>query len=204
VVSDHLAKRKGLAISLLFITGPVRSGKSRFAALTARESGYPVTYVATAARDANDAEWNERIERHRLDRPRDWATFETAGCSNFELYDLLRRSDREAVVLVDSLGTWFADRLNELHGAATAEYLEELMARGEAFVEAVTDSPAQVIVVSEETGWGIVPENAVARAFRDAMGFTNQRLARLAQRAYLVVCGYAIDVKSALPVGDFE
>lgn len=194
-----------MAISLLFITGPVRSGKSRFAALSARQSGYPVTYVATAARDTSDAEWNERIERHRSDRPREWTTIETAGRPESELYDLLAQSHRASTLLIDSLGTWFADRLDRIYKRATpANYFEELMVHGEAFVDAVAAASAQVIIVSEEAGWGIVPENPAARAFRDAMGFTNQRLARLAERAYLVVCGYAIDIKLALSVGDFE
>jgi adenosylcobinamide kinase/adenosylcobinamide-phosphate guanylyltransferase len=121
------------------------------------------------------------------------------------MYQLLEHADREAVLIVDSLGTWLADQMQQLQSDWSGpDGAETLINRGKSFADAAAASPAEIIVVSEETGWGIVPENAVARVFRDAIGFTNQRLAKLAQRAYLVVCGHAIDLKSALSVGDFE
>lgn len=183
----------------------MRSGKSRFAAFSARLLGGAVTYVATAARDANDLEWTARIEHHRANRPHQWLTIETGGRSDREMYELLQHADRESVLIVDSLGTWLADQMQQVHSDWSApDGSEALIIRGKSFADAAAASPAEIIVVSEETGWGIVPENAVARVFRDAVGFTNQRLAKVAQRAYLVVCGHAIDLKSALPVGDFE
>lgn len=192
-------------MSILFITGPVRSGKSRFAMLSAKQSGRPVTYVATAARNAEDVEWTERIERHRLDRPDDWTTVETASRSHTAIRDALAGSAPESVVLIDSVGTWLDDQLFQLpHDAPASRTLEALLERGRYFIDAVTAAKADVIVVSEETGWGIVPEHPSGRVFRDALGFTNQRLAQLAQRSYFVVCGYALDLKAALPIGEFE
>ncbi len=192
-------------MNLLFITGPVRSGKSRFAALAAERSGRPVTYVAAGARNADDAEWTERIEKHRSDRPQHWSTLETGSHPHTALRDVLHRSAAESIVLVDSAGTWLADQWSAVApDATTSATLELLIDRGRYFIDAVASAKADVIVVSEETGWGIVPEHPSGRVFRDALGFTNQRLARLAQRAYLVVCGYAVDLKSALPIGDIE
>lgn len=191
-------------MNLLFITGPVRSGKSRFATLSALQSGRPVTYVATAARNAEDAEWTDRIERHRSDRPVEWHTIETAG-SGSTLRDALLRCAPESIVVIDSVGTWLADQLSQFpHDAAASNMLQALVERAQAFIETLMEARSDVIVVSEETGWGIVPEHVSGRVFRDALGFTNQRLARLAQKAYLVVCGYAFDLKSALPIGDLQ
>jgi adenosylcobinamide kinase/adenosylcobinamide-phosphate guanylyltransferase len=190
-------------MSLLFITGPVRSGKSRFAMLTAKQSERPVTYVATAARNVNDTEWTDRIEKHRLDRPENWTTVETASRSHTAIRDVLVRCDPKSVVLIDSAGTWLDDQLFALpRDATTSRTLEALIGLGQYFIDAVSETQADVIVVSEETGWGVVPEHPSGRVFRDALGFTNQRLARLAYRSYLVVCGYALDLKSALPIGD--
>jgi len=107
-------------MSVLFITGPVRSGKSRFAMRSAQQLGRPVTYVATAARNAADSEWTERIEKHRTDRPKDWTTVETASRSRTAIRDVLTRCAPQSVVLIDSVGTWLdAERRGRSHWSAS-------------------------------------------------------------------------------------
>lgn len=192
-------------MSVVFITGPVRSGKSRFAMLSAKQLQRPVTYVATAAQNVDDAEWTERIEKHRMDRPREWTTIETGSRSHTAILDVLAQCPAESIVLIDSVGTWLDDQLAQLpRESGTSQTLETLIGLGRYFADAVAAARADVIVVSEETGWGIVPEHPSGRVFRDALGFINQRLARIAHRSYFVVCGYALDLKAALPIGDLE
>lgn len=169
---------------LTLFTGGVRSGKSARAQALALRSGGRVTYVATARRNDADAEWERRIERHRADRPKEWRTVETAGFDAQEMRAMFDAAFAEETLLVDSLGTWLADR--DLSDEEAAQ------ASGEALVDAMLRSRACVIVVSEETGWGIVPEYASGRVFRDVLGRLNQRAAAGARDAYLVVCGRTI------------
>jgi len=174
-------------VALTFVTGAVRSGKSRFARLLAQRHRGPVTYIATAARDAEDAEFAERVARHRAERPPEWATLETG--ESLDLAAEMLRFSAGALVLVDSLGTYLAAAMRD------GVTFDAVMRRGTAFVDAACACACSAIVVSEETGWGIVPEYPSGRIFRDALGLLNQRLAREADAAYLTVAGYAIDLK---------
>ncbi len=180
-------------MALTFITGPVRSGKSRFALQLARGSGKEVTFVATAARYPDDAEWGERIARHRAERPTNWPTIETACEPRRELAQLPASFTERDLLLVDSLGTWLADELLRVPP-------DEIFERGRALAAAFSDARCSAIVVSEETGWGIVPEYPSARAFRDALGRLNAEFARVAVAAYLVISGYALDLKRGTPI----
>lgn len=180
-------------MALTFITGPVRSGKSRFALQLARGSAKEVTFVATAARYPDDAEWGERIARHRAERPTNWPTIETACEPRRELARLPESFTERDLLLVDSLGTWLADELLRVPP-------DEILERGRALAAAFAGARCSAIVVSEETGWGIVPEYPSARAFRDALGRLNAEFARVADAAYLVVSGYALDFKRGTPV----
>jgi adenosylcobinamide kinase / adenosylcobinamide-phosphate guanylyltransferase len=181
-------------MALTFITGGVRSGKSRFARLLAERHDGPVTYVATARGDVEDAEFADRIRRHRAERPAHWATIETAGATEIDLAAELARHDARELLLIDSLGTWLAADMRE------GVTLDDLLARSTALLDALRACPCAVIVVSEETGWGIVPEHPSGRLFRDALGLVNQQLAREADAAHLVVSGYALDLKTGIPV----
>ncbi len=173
---------------LTFITGPVRSGKSRFAERLAAATGRPVLYIATARADPADAEWTARIAHHRARRPAAWALLESAAEGAPELAAFVRAAPPERTLLLDSLGTWLAAQIDE-----RTEY-GALEGRATELAEALAASPADVIVVGEEVGWGVVPLAASARAFRDIAGRTQQRLARRAERAFLVVAGFAIDL----------
>jgi adenosylcobinamide kinase / adenosylcobinamide-phosphate guanylyltransferase len=183
-----------------FITGPVRSGKSAFGVRLAATSGREVTYVATAAGEPEDAEWRARMERHVLERPAAWRTVETAGMTHDAQLELFREAAPDACLLVDALGTWLAARiaaridLLEIDYSVLASQLDEEAAQ---FVDAMLASSAYVVVVSEQIGWDVVPSTPSARLFRDAMGRMVQRLAKRAQRVYLVVAGYALDLRAA-------
>jgi adenosylcobinamide kinase/adenosylcobinamide-phosphate guanylyltransferase len=187
-------------LAVVFVTGPVRSGKSAFAVKLALESGLGVTYVATAQADPEDAEWHARLSRHLRDRPSSWRTIETAAISQASQLAMFRDAEPQTCLLVDALGTWLAARIDarvELLEVDYAVLESQLDREASEFVDALLASPAEVIVVSEQIGWDVVPVAASARLFRDTMGRMAQRLARGAHRAYLVVAGYAIDLRSA-------
>jgi adenosylcobinamide kinase/adenosylcobinamide-phosphate guanylyltransferase len=188
----------GAAMAVVLVTGPVRSGKSAFGVRLAGESRRDVTYVATAAGEPEDAEWRARLTRHVRDRPASWRTVETAAMTHAAQIALFCDASPETCLLVDALGTWLAARiatridLLEIDYTVLESQLDEEAAQ---FVDAMLSSPAYVIVVSEQIGWDVVPVAASARLFRDAMGRMVQRLAKRADRVYLVVAGQALDLR---------
>lgn len=200
---DGAASRSGsnaFEMGVVFITGPVSSGKSAFGVRLALDSGREVTYLATAAGEPEDIEWRARLVRHVRDRPASWRTVETAAMAHDAQLELFREAPAETCLLVDALGTWLSARiaaqidLLEIDYSVLASQLDEEAAE---FVDAILASPAHVIVVSEQIGWDVVPVAASARLFRDAMGRMVQRLARHAEKVYLVVAGYALDLRLA-------
>ncbi|HWZ88349.1 MAG TPA: bifunctional adenosylcobinamide kinase/adenosylcobinamide-phosphate guanylyltransferase [Polyangiaceae bacterium] len=184
-------------MSLTFVTGPVRSGKSRFAERLAVETQLPVIYVATAAVDPDDLEWVARLSHHAERRPVSWRVIETAAPARRGLAEVVRLAHAESVLLVDSLGTWLADQMTPraAAGGERARDAAALEAAGEALCDALAQSAARVVLVSEEVGWSVVPEHPSGRLFRDTLGRLNQRLAGQAERAYLVVSGFALDLR---------
>lgn len=192
-------------VPLTFVTGPVRSGKSRFAQALASESSGEVTYVATAGSDPGDAEWARRIAHHAAGRPPHWRVVETAQPGSPDLATLLRAATQAQTLLVDSLGTWLAHRMSErfaLGGEPAVLDAPALEAELGAVVEAAIAARACTIVVGEETGWGLVPPYPSGRVFRDVLGRAQQHLATRAQRAFLVVAGHALDLSLGRVVGD--
>jgi adenosylcobinamide kinase/adenosylcobinamide-phosphate guanylyltransferase len=166
------------------ILGGARSGKSALAVERARSSGLAVTFVATAM--VGDAEMAERIARHRAARPREWRVVETP----IALAATLRAEcAAERFVVVDCLTLWLANLL--LAGAA----LEPERA---ALLEALPRLRGRVVLVTNEVGLGIVPENALARRFRDAAGSLNQAVAALCERVTLVAAGLPIVLKDSV------
>ncbi len=184
-------------VSLIFVTGPVRSGKSRFAERLAIDAGGDVLYVATARADPNDAEWSARIAHHAARRPRDWRIIETAASPSIELAELFGTATTTQTLVVDSLGTWLADRMStrfERGSEREATDEDALDAEIDAVVAAALATRARAIVVGEEVGWGLVPPYRSGRVFRDVLGRAQQRLATRADAAYLVVAGRALDL----------
>ena len=159
------------------VLGGVRSGKSRLAEQMANESGLPVTYVATAR--ADDAEMARRIERHRADRPQHWGLVEadTGLAAALE-----QAAAAQRCLLVDCLTLWLTQLL-----CSEDEALIER--EREALLETLPRLPGPLIVVSNETGMGVTPMDALSRRFVDEAGWLHQRLSPLMDRVVLTVAG---------------
>ncbi|WP_342710658.1 bifunctional adenosylcobinamide kinase/adenosylcobinamide-phosphate guanylyltransferase [Bradyrhizobium sp. B124] len=167
-------------MAVILITGGARSGKSRRAELRARSfPGQPV-YVATA--EALDAEMDERIAKHRARRGSDWIEREVP----LDLVEALAETDGGGARLVDCLTLWLS---NLLH--AERDWSQEV-AR---LADALARQHSPVIMVTNEVGLGIVPDNALARTFRDAAGLMNQSIAGAADEVEFVVSGLPMKLK---------
>jgi len=181
---------------IVFVTGPVRSGKSAFALELARESGRTPVYVATYDRAADDAEMAERIARHRADRG-PMRTIEANERSGPTLVATLAEARPDEILIVDSLGTWLSSYVLALEDLANADPVaaaRELEQQTAALLPALDALVADLVIVSEETGWGLVPPTALGRLFRDRLGRLSAAVAGRAGDAYLVVAGYAVDL----------
>ena len=180
---------------IVLITGGVRSGKSAFAATRAAAAGGTVTYIATAGLDPSDAEFVERVARHRRERPATWRSVEpTPG----ELPALLTAFGPNDVAIVDSVGTWVSTILLEFEQLADRDpvaALAALEARLAGLPDACARSTATVFLVTEEVGMGIVPVSALGRIFRDALGRLNAALAARADQVVLMVAGIPLAIK---------
>lgn len=186
-------------MGVTLVTGPVRSGKSRYVIEIAQASGKRVTYIATSVRDESDREWDARLTRHVQDRPANWESIESAALGQDALVACFRGGLPEQCIVIDALGTWLAARIAihidalERDFAAFERRMDEEAA---ALAQAMLDSRAQIVVVAEEVGWDIVPVAASARLFRDVLGRMKQRLAADADAVFLVVCGFALDLRA--------
>ncbi len=169
--------------NLILVTGATRSGKSEWAENLAVQSGLAVVYVATAALDPTDREWQARILQHQQRRPPTWITQQVPH----DLAIAIAQSSPEQCLLIDSLGTWLANFL-ETDDRTWAGIVQDLLT-------AITHSPSHLILVAEETGWGVVPAYPLGRTFRDRLGQLTRTLAAIANPAYLVVAGYALNLQ---------
>ncbi len=160
-------------MAIVLIGGGSRSGKSRFALERARREGSNLVFIATA--EARDEEMRERIAHHRADRGEEFRTVEAP----LDLAGAIRASEGDAVV-VDCLTLWLSNTM-------ASEFT--------AIEEAARSSRACVILVTNEVGCGIVPDNALAREFRDRAGLLNQRMAEIATEVYWMVFGQPLRVK---------
>jgi len=170
---------------MILILGGARSGKSTFALRVADGGGGRRVYLATAR--PLDEEMRRRIARHREERPGTWRTVEEP----LAVPDTLRAIGGQCdVALIDCLTLWLANILGE-GGASEEEALEQVRA----LIEATRSVECAVVIVSNEVGGGVVPENALARAFRDVVGRANQMLADAAEEVFLVVAGIPVRLK---------
>lgn len=167
---------------ITFVIGGAKSGKSSFALEMAGKHPGRKAYVATA--QALDDEMHSRIGRHKMERGDGWDTFEEPFGIAKTLMEISQKYD---VIVIDCLTLWLS---NLLLG-------DEDMEKGiEAFISSlVTHHSAQVFIVSNEVGQGIVPDNALARQFRDLAGHLNQEVAHIADEVYLVTAGIPLRIK---------
>jgi adenosylcobinamide kinase/adenosylcobinamide-phosphate guanylyltransferase len=163
------------------VIGGARSGKSSYAERQALAGGLPVTYLATAT--VGDAEMRARIDHHRARRPGAWRTVEEPLALAAALH---REAAPERCLLVDCLTLWLS---NLLLGPG-------LEPQRQALLDVLPTLPGRIILVSNEVGWGIVPENALARRFADEQGRLNQAVAALSRCVTLVAAGLPLNLKS--------
>ncbi len=165
------------------ILGGVRSGKSRLAERLAIESGWPVTYIATAT--AQDAEMRARIAAHRARRPAGWSVVEEP----IELAAMLRaRAQADRCVLVDCLTLWLTNLL-------TAEDTNALEHERAALLAVLPGLPGRIILVSNETNMGVTPLGELSRRYCDEAGQLHQALAQCCDRVILTVAGLPMILK---------
>jgi len=168
----------------ILITGGVRSGKSRYAEARAAALGTKLLYLATGA--AKDEEMARRIAEHRKRRGENWITVEEP----LEIgKELLTHRGRVDCAVVDCLTLWVSNLLIQGGEAEVGRAVEEL-------VKVLPQIDFHLLWVTNEVGWGIVPDNALARQFRDLSGWTNQRIAEMAHEVILMVVGLPVVVKS--------
>ncbi|MFA5515736.1 MAG: bifunctional adenosylcobinamide kinase/adenosylcobinamide-phosphate guanylyltransferase [Desulfuromonadales bacterium] len=170
---------------LVFVTGGARSGKSRYAQKLAESCPGPLLYVATAG--IGDSEMADRVRRHRQERGERWRTLEEPLALAEKLPPA---ATGQGAMLLDCATLWLSNLLfqhREDVGRVLAE-VENLLA-----VVPVLDAP--LFLVSNEVGGGIVPENRLARLFRDVSGEANQKFAAAADEAWLVVAGLPLRLK---------
>lgn len=168
------------AAALALVLGGARSGKSRRAEALLQASSPPWTYIATA--EAFDPEMAERIAVHRARRDARWTTLDAPR----DLPAVLASASAAAPLLVDCLTLWLSNlMLAERPLEPETQALEAALAR----------RAAPTVVVSNEVGWGVVPETPLGRRFRDAQGWLNQRVAALAGRVELMAAGLPLRLK---------
>lgn len=172
--------------TLTLITGGSRSGKSAQAIKIAMagQSAARCYFIATA--EALDDEMRARIAHHQASRPRSFVTIEEPIAIASAVDKLADRAD---VVVVDCLTLW----VSNLMGGSLGD--EAILDEAGALAAALQRSPLSIIVVTDEVGWGIVPEHPVSRRFRDLLGWTNQKVAQVADRVLLMAAGYPLRIK---------
>jgi adenosylcobinamide kinase/adenosylcobinamide-phosphate guanylyltransferase len=167
----------------ILVLGGQRSGKSRFAEATVEASGKSPVYIATAT--AGDEEMRARIAAHRAGRRSDWLTVEEP----LELAAALGAAGRPGrVVLVDCLTLWLSNLL-----AANRPFELDVAS----LIAGLAALPCPAVLVSNEVGSGIIPDNALARSYADALGILNQRIAAAVDRVVLMAAGLPILIKPA-------
>ena len=169
-----------MTASLTFVLGGARSGKSRYAEEVLGRYAGPLTYIATA--QALDDEMRERIVHHRTRRDSRWKTVEAP----LDLVEALRACVSEQPVLLDCLTLWLTNVM------LAGRNIEAESAR---LVDVLANPRGPWVVVSNEVGMGIVPDNRMAREFRDHAGRLNQMVAQSADRVLFMVAGLPITVK---------
>ncbi len=173
------------------VVGGCRSGKSRYA-LELAERGFGARKVFMATCVPADGEMRCRVERHQAERGPSWTTVESPVRI---AEDLLYHSNRADGIIVDCLTLWVSNLMLE------DPDLDAVACRVRTLTDALRQTRCPVVLVSNEVGAGIVPENALARRFRDAAGFVNQQVARCADTVVWMVAGIPVTVKQPSGAG---
>jgi len=182
--------------NIILVTGGARSGKSRLAEEATGKLGKHIAYLATAI--PFDEGMRDRIAKHKKDRPADWVTFEYPVRIH-EALDALEGFDG---VLIDCITVLINNYLFEKEcdwDRVTHEQMDTIERRIisdlKLFISGLRQRQISAVLVTNEVGLGIVPENRLARLYRDMAGRVNQELGNLADEVYLVVCGQRLKIK---------
>lgn len=178
-----------ISVRHILVTGGARSGKSKFAENMAGKFGGNVIYLATA--QALDNEMRERILKHQQRRSKDWVTIEEP----LEIAEVLSKFQTGATVLLDCLTLYLSNLYFRYEELSTDKQEQAINVKITNLAETIKRSNANIIIVSNEIGWGLVPENALARRFRDLAGNANQTIATVCEEAYLMVSGLPVQIK---------
>lgn len=172
----------------IFIIGGCRSGKSRYSLELANNvKGVRKIFIATCT--PSDDEMKERVKRHQKERPKNWHTLEIPVLLPETICEWSLKSD---VILVDCLSLWISNlMLQTCDIDKIADHIRSL-------VFSVKQASCPVILVSNEVGSGIVPDNKLARFFRDAAGLTNQQIASIADKVIWMVAGIPVVIKETI------
>lgn len=167
---------------LILVTGPARSGKSEWAEAIAHQSTRSIVYIATAQVNLDDRDWQERIAKHQRRRPAEWQTRQVP----IALAAAIVQAKPEECLLIDSLGTWLANLLDQSE-TAWQQSVSDLLS-------SLQQTPSDLIFVAEEVGWGVIPAYESGRLFRDRLGSLTRAIGAIADAVYLVTGGHAIDL----------
>jgi len=176
---------------LIFITGGARSGKSNLAEKMAISLGKPVAYIATG--QPLDEEMAHRIKKHKNKRPTDWKTYEEP----IKVRELVSRLGLEKeVILIDCLTLLTSNLLLKKEDKVEdSKWQEEILLEIKKLAEISYKVPAQVIIVSNEVGMGLVPDNPMGRVYRDILGRANSIIADKADEVFMMVSGIPLKIK---------
>jgi adenosylcobinamide kinase/adenosylcobinamide-phosphate guanylyltransferase len=173
-------------MAIALVTGGARSGKSAFAEGLATTSGTAVTYVATG--EALDPEMTRRIAHHRERRPKHWSTVEEPLHLSGALTGI------EGTVIIDCLSLWVSNQMMVRRSD------DEVLAAADALIAVMALHRGLVVVVTNEVGSGIVPDNEASRRYRDLLGWVNQKVAHAAGDAWLLASGLPVRLKGTAGV----
>ena len=165
---------------LIFILGGARAGKSSFALELAQKTGKKVTFMATAT--PIDSEMRERIKDHKNARPKNWKTIEVTNGLDKKI-----NQEKNKVILIDCL-TIYTSYLMDLPETRILDHVKKI-------IKAIKESASNIIIVSNEVGCSIHPENKLGRYYRDILGRVNQMFAEAADEFYVMFAGIPINIK---------
>lgn len=176
---------------IFLVTGGARSGKSQFAEdFALKLSEGRAAYIATAI--VYDEEMAQRVKIHQARRNNSWTTFEAPFNADKTITEVAKNFK---VILFDCVTIYLSNYISTQYLSDIDALYKNCAAQVDKLITAAKNSTAKVIFVSNEVGGGIVPENKLARIFRDIAGFTNQKIAAQSEKVFMTVAGCPVDVK---------
>tara|TARA_Y100001968_G_C18990034_1_gene540966 strand:+ start:32 stop:583 length:552 start_codon:yes stop_codon:yes gene_type:complete len=176
-----MGQTKDIENKLILVSGPSRGGKSLWAENLIKENKQ-VIYIATNQGEESDL-WAKRVNIHKQRRPKSWQVIEAPN----NIIESINNSPIHSTIVIDSLGGYIAKYI-QYHDYEWNQYQDK-------FINYLSQKPRNIVIVIEETGWGIVPSTKIGNLFRDRIGFMAQQLQVLASESWLVIQGRAINLQ---------